>query len=337
MSDISVEGAREKIGSTAGGAINTDAVQALNSDANAQDFAILMSDMLKTQATAQLATAMPGGGMSGTDYFSGGTDMSTYLLSSLFGAVSNGDDIDPELASLLLCALTGADSGAFGSALTAGTGNIDIGTSGLDMLRTVYPMSDNAGGRAVPENAWVAASPEITGNASCRSADLLNKIIGQFDVESSVRYQPYKHGSDTYCNIFVWDVTSALGAEIPHYIDAATGSPRNYPDVNGAAELGANGTYDWLAGYGKEYGWTEVSAEEAQNYANSGYPAVTAWKNTSGGAGHVQVVCPSKDGKYDTVRGVTVAQAGSNNYEYAHLSSTFSSSRLPQVKYYVHA
>ena len=337
MSNISVESVREKIGSAAGGTNNADTLSGLNSGTNTQDFAMLLSDMIKTQATVQLATVMSDGGTSGTGLSSGTADMSTYFLSSLLGAVSDGEDIDSEFVSLLLCALTGADSGTCALPGAADSENMEIGTSDSGIGETVCEAPETVGSQVLPENAWVAASPAITGDKSCRSADLLNKIIGQFDVETSARYQPHKHGSDTYCNIFVWDATSALGAEIPHYIDAATGSPRQYPDVKGAAELGANGTYDWLAGYGKKYGWTEVSASEAQNYANSGYPAVTAWRNTSGGAGHVQIVCPSKDGKYDPVRGVTVAQAGSNNHEYAYLSSTFSSSRIPQVKYYVHA
>jgi hypothetical protein len=188
----------------------------------------------------------------------------------------------------------------------------------------------------LPEMAWIPTSPAVTGDSSCRSPELLERIIGQFGVESSARYTPYKNGSDTYCNIFVWDVTSALGAEIPHYVDAQTGQPRRYPDTAGARELDANGTYRWLSVHGSRYGWTEVSAETAQEYANRGYPAVTAWYNPAG-AGHVQVVRPSKDGAYDAGRGVAVAQAGRTNREYMYTSSMYGRSSLSQVRYFIHA
>jgi hypothetical protein len=192
------------------------------------------------------------------------------------------------------------------------------------------------GGELVPEAAWIPASPAVTGDESCRSPELLERIIEQFDVESSARYKPYKNGKDTYCNIFVWDVTSALGAEIPHYVDALTGQPRRYPDTAGARELDANGVCRWLSVYGSRYGWTEVSAEAAQEYANRGCPAVTAWHNPAG-AGHVQVVRPSKDGAYDAARGVAVAQAGKTTREYTYTSSIYGKDRLSQVRYFVHA
>ena len=124
----------------------------------------------------------------------------------------------------------------------------------------------------------------------------------------------------------------------PHYINAGDrGARTTYPDTSGARELGANGIYNWLETYGSKYGWVEVSAEEAQTYANNGYPAVTTRVDENGKAGHVQVVCPSKNGNYDEVRGVTVAQAGGHNYEYTHISSVYSSKGLSQVRYYVHA
>ena len=189
-------------------------------------------------------------------------------------------------------------------------------------------------GAIVPINAWIPTTPAVVNGEGNRNPTALRTVIDQFDVESSTRYTPYRNNA-TYCNIFVWDVTSALGCEVPHYVDAATGAPRYYPDVSGAVELDANGVHNWLIRHGAEYGWREVSPEEAQAHANQGRPAVSAWHN-GGGPGHVQVVCPSEDGAYDAVWGPTVAQAGGTNTGYSYQSSRYSGSALSEVRYFVH-
>jgi hypothetical protein len=312
-------------------------------------FAVLLSEMLKEQASSQLSGAVSDSGLSSLSALCGistGGDTSGSLPTALW---SGEGDTDSQLGIMLVYMLMNSesDSGSMllSSLLTAAakSGSTSplsafISDAGADSPAvTPSPVTADAGSEQVPAAAWVPTNPDITGDEGCRSASLLGSIIRQFDVESSARYAPYKRGNDTYCNIFVWDVTSALGAEIPHYVDPSTGQPRHYPDTAGAMELDANATCDWLSRHGCRYGWTEVGAEEAQAYANSGHPAVTAWKNPSGGAGHVQVVCPSENGAYDSVRGVTVAQSGAHNCEYTYISSVYSSNSLSQVHYYVHA
>ena len=190
-------------------------------------------------------------------------------------------------------------------------------------------------GDAIPAAASKAVNPYVTSTAYNRSASLLRKVIDQFHVQTNPRYAVNKKGyGDTYCNIFVWDVTRAMGAEIPHYIDPQTKEPMYYPDTSGARELTANGIYDWLAQKGGEYGWKEVTAEQAQQLANQGRPVVTAKKNPSG-HGHVQVVCPSADGAYSSARGVTVAQAGSKLENYTSMASLYGTGS-PPFKYYAH-
>ncbi|MCL1975926.1 MAG: hypothetical protein FWG61_07195 [Firmicutes bacterium] len=189
---------------------------------------------------------------------------------------------------------------------------------------------------SLPNQSWLPNTlPSVT-NTGNRSPQTLNRLISQFKVESNERYRPNRNGN-TYCNIFVWDVTRALGCEIPHYIDKESGDPRYYPNVKNAYELDANGVCDWLIRRGEDQGWRMVTAAEAQKYANAGYPVVSAWQNKSGGAGHVQIVCPSKDGEYNQSLGVTVAQAGIRNYSYAHIKETMSVDKIPQTRYYVHA
>lgn len=323
-------------------------------------FAVLLSDMIQGQASAQLFSAgsrsssLTGSSLGSLGAMHYGGDDLTSLLSSLSDGEGSQSDMDVMLLYMLMNMNSDSDSGMMmiSSLLSAATGDrsysadlpLSVGTvahfdARIDDSSAPIPDlgSSGTGGEMMPLNGWVPTNPAITANASFRSSEQLNRIIQQFDVESSARYTPHKYGGDTYCNIFVWDVTSALGCEIPHWVDADTGQPRQYPDIKGAVELGANATYRWLEKHGSENGWIEVSAEEAQMYANKGCPAVTTWKNPGGGAGHVQIVCPSKDGGYDESRGVSVAQAGGHNYEYTYTSSIYGSRSLSQVRYYVHA
>ncbi len=182
----------------------------------------------------------------------------------------------------------------------------------------------------IPANPSKPAQPAITSNPGNRSAALYTAVINQFNVETNERYQP---DGGTYCNIFVWDVTSAMGAEIPHYYDAKTGVPMSYGD-KGANQMNANAMYNWLHKYGSQYGWTEVTPEKAQQLANEGHPVVTAlYRN--GAHGHVQMVCPSRDGVYDAKRGVTIAQAGRRLTSYRPITQIYNSS-LSKVSYFAH-
>lgn len=208
-------------------------------------------------------------------------------------------------------------------------------TSYTGAVKSAAQPSVSSSGAVIPTNAWVATTPAVVNTEGNRSPAALREVLDQFNVETSTRYTPYRNGN-TYCNIFVWDATNALGCEVPHYVDYATGEPRYYPDVSGAYELDANGVHDWLVNKGAEYGWREVTAEEAQAWANKGNPVVAARKK-SGGIGHVQMVCPSKDGSYDPVNGPTVTQAGSKNSNYTYQSNIYGSESQKQVRYFVHA
>jgi hypothetical protein len=193
---------------------------------------------------------------------------------------------------------------------------------------------ENAGrGQVIlPLEAWRPTTPAVTSNVNNRSPERYRTVVDQFRVETAERYRPFRNGS-TYCNIFVWDVTRAMGAELPHYTDPATGAPRFYPDIRGARSMGAIATCQWLRTHGPTYGWREVDAETAQMHANQGRPAITS----AGSLGHVQVVVPSRDGGFDPVRGVTIAQAGRINTNFTHISSIYGGNALRnQVRYWIH-
>ena len=55
-------------------------------------------------------------------------------------------------------------------------------------------------------------------------------------------------GGPTYCNIYVHDVTRAMWASIPHWVQAR----------NRWHELNANATFDWLLRAGRSHGWIPI-------------------------------------------------------------------------------
>ena len=233
-----------------------------------------------------------------------------------------------ELLTTLLSVGSGISPMMYISLCNALAGNTSISCTGVASKAMV---NVEAGLGDVTQDPWKPTDPAIVSDVYNRSAELYRNVIGQFNVASNPRYSTSRGG--TYCNIFVWDVTSAMGAEIPHYYNASTGKPMEYGD-NGANQMTANRMHSWLHEHGEEYGWYEVSAREAQNIANQGRPVVTAlYRN--GAHGHVQAVCPSKDGKYNEEKGVTIAQAGRNLTSYTYISNIYNAS-LSKVSYFAH-
>ncbi len=162
------------------------------------------------------------------------------------------------------------------------------------------------------QDAWIPVDAPQQNSQGQRSAATYSDVIDQFDVANNPRYA--QRDGNTYCNIFAWDVTRAMGAEIPHYWQGR--------------ELDANGVADWLRDEGNNYGWHAVSEEEAQDMANQGKPVVVSWKN-DGGIGHIGVVRPGEINE----NGPALAQAGSTNTNNAHVRDTFGS---VDAIYYAH-
>ena len=315
------------------------------------EFSQVLEDALREEMTRSVTAGMSGG----VDGMLGGymPSPTSGIEQAIITAAESGEVSDAQVAlfMLLMMMQTGGgegDSSMLMQMMAATLTQIQGDTEGLrntmlkseynpllldTMDRQVFGARDMAGpgGAVLPVAAWRPATPVATSHEGNRNSELYSAVIDQFNVETAERYRPYRNG-DTYCNIFMWDVTAAMGAEIPHWADSVTGEPRSYPDTDGATELNAVAIDEWLRKHGPAYGWREVDAETAQRYANEGKPAVT----TAGQNRHVQVVCPSEDGGYDRIRGVTVAQAGARVTNYTHISSIYSSNGMKSVRYFVH-
>jgi monofunctional biosynthetic peptidoglycan transglycosylase len=159
--------------------------------------------------------------------------------------------------------------------------------------------------QAVPP--WRAYAAPIQSSPGQRDRFLYDSVINQFRVSTNPRYRQDLQGrGETYCNIFVWDVTKAMGVEIPHWVDGEG----NRMDDGEGSELDANGLIRWLESTGDRSGWEAVDAGRAQALANQGFPVVATWKNP-GGIGHLAVVRP---GDHSETEGPNIAQSGSVNF-----------------------
>lgn len=171
-------------------------------------------------------------------------------------------------------------------------------------------------------NAAQVTNPPLRGDPKNRNADTYNQVINQFAVGNNGRYTPRDSNGDgtrdTFCNIFLWDVTRAMGAEIPHWVD---GNGNSVAPGKGR-EMNANSTVDWMHKHGESKGWRKVTAEEAQKMANEGHPSVALWKNP-GGIGHVAVVRPGEV----TAQGPSSAQAGGKNFNNKHIKDGFGNAK----------
>jgi hypothetical protein len=156
--------------------------------------------------------------------------------------------------------------------------------------------------RSFPTNPPVRSTP------GQRSPQTYDAVINQFAAGHNPRYA-HTDGK-TFCNIFAWDVTRAMNAEIPHWVDAA-----GNPTMLKGNELTANAVNEWLNQHGARFGWRKVTLAEAVDHANQGCPVVASW-NHPGGIGHIAVIRP---GIATAAEGPWMAQAGATNANYIRM------------------
>ena len=155
--------------------------------------------------------------------------------------------------------------------------------------------------RILIEIPWIPLDAPLKNEQGNRSPERYFAIINQFMVESNPRYKP--RDGKTYCNIFVWDVTCAMNAEIPHWVNS-TGVPCQ-PNSEGSHRVNCNEMFKWLHAVGENYGWQNVDILKATESATKGLPTIAIHRNTSGN-GHVAMLMP-----YCTIdSGLMFSQAG---------------------------
>ena len=178
--------------------------------------------------------------------------------------------------------------------------------------------------------------PAYRNYEGARGANAYTTIVKQFDVTRNSRYR--RSSNATFCNIYSVDIMVAMGLEssFSHWIDS-NGKPVK-PYSKGSHELTANATYIWLRNHGSSYGWKKVSAKQAQQRANSGYPTLAVWYNPNPrGSGHIAVVIPEDTHhQYFGNNNVIISQAGASNLSVAYASQGFGKSKLASIVYYTH-
>lgn len=197
------------------------------------------------------------------------------------------------------------------------------GLAGLFLWLNRKVVQEMPGAIAAFIDAWLPYPLSVTSREGSRSAASTINVIRQFQVASNPRYTP--RNGVTFCNIFVWDFTRAMGCEIPHWV-----GPLGLPvPVGKGSELSANATVQWIATTGPSQGWQRVTELTARARAAQGYPTVVLWPNV-GGIGHVAVVYPA--GYAATM----IAQAGATNFENGALSKGFGSRKEPLLQFWTH-
>lgn len=133
-----------------------------------------------------------------------------------------------------------------------------------------------------------------------RSSIALYNVLASFHVETAEKYRKRDVTGDglpeTFCNVFLSDVSAALECPVPLLL--------------------ANAQAAWFDELGKAKGWRNVDVHKAEVLANEGYPVVVGWANPRG-HGHVAIGCPSNE------PGLHVAQAGSSNFTCRPVSRGF--------------
>lgn len=133
-------------------------------------------------------------------------------------------------------------------------------------------------------------------------------VVDWLDPAHRPRYQP--RAGNTYCNIFAWDWSRAMGCEIPHVVDGR--------------ELTINAGIDWLREKGPLAGWFPGAGVVTE-------PTVVTWRNPEG-HGHIAVVRSSTGSRWD----YRYAQAGATCYADASLGQCFGKPKWQFLQWWHH-
>ncbi len=127
----------------------------------------------------------------------------------------------------------------------------------------------NFDGVTAPEHltgrdTWKALQAPVQSKAGKREKSLYEQVLKQFAVGSNPRYEPDGTDRDR-SHIFLWDVSLAMGCEIPHFA--------------GAREHNLSQTTDWVRHEAPMRGWRRVSSTDIYDVAASGQLVVAVPKD----------------------------------------------------------
>lgn len=154
---------------------------------------------------------------------------------------------------------------------------------------------------------WRPITAPLTNGTTDRNPQHLLRLVEQFRVETAPRYA--RDGSKTRCNLFVADVTAALGCPVPLL----------WLVGDKWTEQNANALHAWLKGPATNHGWERSDAHTAQRMADEGQVAIASWANPiPAEPGHLALLKPSFGQP-----GVWTAQAGAVNFTHDHIQRGF--------------
>lgn len=127
-------------------------------------------------------------------------------------------------------------------------------------------------------DVWKAVQAPVQSRPNARTRARFQQVLMQFAIAANPRYEPDGPGRPRG-HIFVWDVSRAMGCEIPHFV--------------GAKELSLAQTVDWVRHEGTMRGWTRTPEAEAVGLANKGHMVIALPKDprTKG----ISIVMPLRD------------------------------------------
>ncbi|MBK9452546.1 MAG: hypothetical protein IPN95_24590 [Bacteroidetes bacterium] len=153
----------------------------------------------------------------------------------------------------------------------------------------------------------------------------------------------------TYCNIYAYDMVTAMGAYLPRlwWTETTETQIKNgelkdteITQKYGAGvtrEMNANSLNTWMRSNGKEFGWVQAaSMQTAQESANSGHVVIILASNANASkSGHVNVILPETEQikSKEHTDGTTLpvqSQAGSVNFKHDTYSQATTGASNPK-------
>ncbi len=180
------------------------------------------------------------------------------------------------------------------------------------------------------DRAEVVTAPFTCGSSS-RSPEAYQRTVDQFGVDVHPRYA--NAPGETWCNLFLSDVTRANGCEIPrswrgHWLRARAQILWLRGELT-QRELAIALPPKLLELQGPHHGWHECSEIHARDSAGRGWPTAVTWLAPSAGEpSHVGCVMPSR------TAATMIAQAGGKRFAYGPLATGFGSR---SVQFFTHA